>query len=176
MKLNRKIPAYLYRSILILGLVGIVVACSRKKNKWVNRNYHAMTTYYNILFNGNNALHDGIDQLNFSYFDDYWDILPIERMMKTGKETEYGKMINPDKHRRALPQRATPKKKKDSEKSKGQRNLRNSLAAGKPGNAGKMGGKNRQNTNRPNNANATNFPTNTNANGGFNNGRSNFLN
>lgn len=46
----------------------------------MSRNYHAVTTEYNTLYNGYNALNDGIETLNEAYKDDYWEILPIERM------------------------------------------------------------------------------------------------
>ncbi|MBU3820679.1 hypothetical protein KO566_01290 [Flavobacteriaceae bacterium XHP0103] len=39
-----------------------------------------MTAEYNTLFNGYNALEEGRANLNESYFDNYWEILPIERM------------------------------------------------------------------------------------------------
>lgn len=46
----------------------------------MNRNYHAITAEYNTLFNGYNALEAGRNSLNESYFDNYWEILPIERL------------------------------------------------------------------------------------------------
>tara|TARA_R110002096_G_scaffold111174_2_gene242732 strand:- start:5336 stop:7846 length:2511 start_codon:yes stop_codon:yes gene_type:complete len=58
----------------------LVISCSRKKDKFINRNYHAVTAEFNALYNGYNALEQGKSSLNSSYFDDYWDILPIERM------------------------------------------------------------------------------------------------
>jgi tetratricopeptide (TPR) repeat protein len=58
----------------------LVISCSRKKDKFINRNYHAVTAEYNALYNGYNALEQGKSALNASYFDDYWDVLPIERM------------------------------------------------------------------------------------------------
>jgi tetratricopeptide (TPR) repeat protein len=58
----------------------LVVSCSRKKDKFINRNFHAVTAEFNALYNGYNALEDGRQTLNASYADNYWDILPIERM------------------------------------------------------------------------------------------------
>jgi len=55
-------------------------SCSRKKNSFISRNYHAVTAEYNALYNGYNALNDGVTSLNESYQDNYWEILPIERM------------------------------------------------------------------------------------------------
>ncbi len=57
-----------------------MTSCSRKKDKFISRNFHAITAEYNALYNGYNALEEGRTNLNESYFDNYWDILPIERM------------------------------------------------------------------------------------------------
>ncbi|WP_446685089.1 type IX secretion system periplasmic lipoprotein PorW/SprE [Formosa undariae] len=54
--------------------------CSRKKDKFISRNYHAMSTEYNTLYNGNIALEEGRARLNDAYRDDYWNILPVERL------------------------------------------------------------------------------------------------
>ena len=70
---------FLYVSILGCLLFSLV-QCSTQKNKFVNRNFHAMGTYYNILYNGNLALKKGIDQENEKYQDYFHKILPIERM------------------------------------------------------------------------------------------------
>ncbi len=66
--------------ILLLLLVGSIAVCSRKNNTFVNRNWHAVTTEYNTLYNGNLSLEQGKEELNQNYADNYWDILPIERM------------------------------------------------------------------------------------------------
>ncbi len=69
------------KSILLIAIALIaLVSCSRKKNKFLSRNIHAVTAEYNTLFNGYNALEDGKSSLAESYQDDYWNILPIERM------------------------------------------------------------------------------------------------
>jgi len=54
--------------------------CSRKKDKFLNRKFHGVTTKYNVLYNGNVALEKGKNDLIQSFQDDYWHILPIERM------------------------------------------------------------------------------------------------
>ena len=55
-------------------------ACSTKKDAFINRNWHALNTKYNVLYNGNIAFEEGREQLNEAYQDDYWKILPVERM------------------------------------------------------------------------------------------------
>ncbi len=58
----------------------LIISCSRKKDKFINRNFHAVTAEYNTLYNGYLALEQGRKSLNDDYKDNYWDILPIERM------------------------------------------------------------------------------------------------
>lgn len=70
-----------FKTILFLLLATIlIVSCSRKKDKFISRNFHALTAEFNPIFNGNNALEAGKAGLNNSYFDNYWEVLPIERM------------------------------------------------------------------------------------------------
>ncbi|WP_417884639.1 tetratricopeptide repeat protein [Zunongwangia sp.] len=66
------------RAVLVLWVLVACIACSRKKNTFLNRNWHAVTTEYNTLYNGNLALTSGQSQLNSGYRDNYWDLLPIE--------------------------------------------------------------------------------------------------
>ncbi|MUP45151.1 hypothetical protein E0K83_05265 [Gramella sp. BOM4] len=68
------------RFALFLILSVSIFSCSRKKNSFVNRNYHAVTAEYNTLYNGNLALQQGREEINQNYADNYWDILPIERL------------------------------------------------------------------------------------------------
>jgi len=65
--------------LLILSMF-LALSCSRKKDKFINRNFHAVTAEFNPLFNGYNALELGKSALNDAYFDNYWEVLPIERM------------------------------------------------------------------------------------------------
>ena len=65
---------------LLFGFVGVLIACSTKKNTFINRNYHAVTTEYNVMYNGNLALDAGLAELTATYQDNFWEVLPIERM------------------------------------------------------------------------------------------------
>ncbi len=60
-------------------------ACSVKKDKFVNRNWHALNTKYNTLYNGNIAFEQGRETLNDTYQDDYFEVLPIERLEVSGE-------------------------------------------------------------------------------------------
>ena len=55
-------------------------SCSRKKDKFINRQYHALGTKYNVLYNGNIALQRGIDGVNNEFTENFWELLPVERM------------------------------------------------------------------------------------------------
>lgn len=57
-----------------------ITSCSRKKDTFINRNFHALGTKYNILYNGNIALEKGRETVDDASTDNYWELLPIERM------------------------------------------------------------------------------------------------
>jgi len=64
----------------IVGVLGLIVAaCSTTKDTFVNRSFHSITTEYNILYNGDLALEAGIQELEMLP-DNYWEILPVEKM------------------------------------------------------------------------------------------------
>ncbi len=62
----------------ILFLIATVLGCSTKKNRFLNRKYHAMTTEYNILYNGEIAFEKDWKEMQENYEDNYWNVLPIE--------------------------------------------------------------------------------------------------
>lgn len=62
----------------------------------MNRNWHAVTAEYNTLYNGNIALQLGIEELNSSYLDNYWQILPVERMHIRQNVLAPGENVNPN--------------------------------------------------------------------------------
>ncbi len=74
--MKTSITFFIGLSLLLLCLT----SCSRKKNNFVSRNYHALTARDNIMFNGFNALEKGKKEINQNYVDNYWEILPVERM------------------------------------------------------------------------------------------------
>lgn len=68
----------------ILFKIGLVLvlfwACSTKKDKFLNRNFQALNTKYNVLYNGGLALDAGLVNLKQNYTDNFWKVLPIERL------------------------------------------------------------------------------------------------
>jgi tetratricopeptide (TPR) repeat protein len=77
-----------YKYLLVGSIVVFLVACSTKKNTFISRNSHALSTKYNILYNGGLALDKGIVDLKSQYNDNFWEILPIERMQLAAEEEE----------------------------------------------------------------------------------------
>jgi TolA-binding protein len=71
MKYSRKTFIYL---MLFLALS----SCSVKKDTVISRNYHALTSYFNILFHGEEALEEGLQEIRDSYKDDWFHQLVIE--------------------------------------------------------------------------------------------------
>lgn len=63
-----------------LGCLCVLVACSTRNDTFLARNSHALSTKYNILYNGQIGLDKGIKGIEASNQDDFWDILPIEPM------------------------------------------------------------------------------------------------
>jgi len=68
---------------LYIGLFLFLIACSTKKNTFLSRNSHALSTEYNILYNGQIALDKGIEDVKQQNKDNFWELLPIERMQIT---------------------------------------------------------------------------------------------
>jgi tetratricopeptide (TPR) repeat protein len=63
-----------------ITFVLILVACSTKKDTFLARNSHALSTRDNILYNGQIGLDKGIKEIKTGSKDNFWKRLPIERM------------------------------------------------------------------------------------------------
>ncbi len=94
MSWGQKTVSTAYKACLLFVIISVALACSRKKDTWLSRNFHAMGAYYNILFHGDEALDNGIKQLHQNYTDNYWKILPIERIQRREDSTKYGEMVS----------------------------------------------------------------------------------
>ncbi|MEM6718310.1 MAG: hypothetical protein AAF611_03245 [Bacteroidota bacterium] len=70
----------LYTTVTLSVLGILLFSCSTRKDTFINRNFHSVTTKYNVLFNGKVAFEEGRNALMNAYIDNYWEILPIERM------------------------------------------------------------------------------------------------
>ena len=76
------------------GLLIFLIACSTKRNTWLSRNSHALSTKDNILYNGGIALDKGIEEVKLQNQDNFWEILPVERMQVTEDNLAPGKAKN----------------------------------------------------------------------------------
>lgn len=72
----------------------IMVACSTKKDTFLARKSHALSTKYNIDYNGQIALDKGVEDLKVSAKDNFWKLLPIERMQVKSESDEKSKNAN----------------------------------------------------------------------------------
>jgi tetratricopeptide (TPR) repeat protein len=72
------VKKYTQKIIVILILFVAAYSCSTKKDTVISRNFHAITTKFNVLFNGQEALNKGIEEINRGFKDDWFNRLPIE--------------------------------------------------------------------------------------------------
>ncbi|MDB2463553.1 tetratricopeptide repeat protein [Flavobacteriaceae bacterium] len=88
------------QSFLLLGLMLVVLgSCSRKKDTFVTRNFHAVTAEFNALYNGGEALIDGNEELTTNYRDNFWEVLPVERFEIKEAILKPGEKGNPNFNR-----------------------------------------------------------------------------
>ncbi len=65
------------RQILICLILFLLPACSTQKNTWSSRQYHALTTRYNVRFNGEEAFKKGMQQIEQAHVEDFTQPLMI---------------------------------------------------------------------------------------------------
>lgn len=74
----------------------MTTSCSRKKNKFLNRQWHSVGTTYNVLYNGVVSLEAGKAAVLSTFKDNYWELLPVEQMQIVGSTEAFVKAPNPD--------------------------------------------------------------------------------
>ncbi len=84
MKMGNK---YLSFFLFILFIL-LLSQCSTKRNTLINRNLHQLSTKYNVVFNGEEALKQELQQIHDSYHDNFFELLPVEQF-----EAEYKIML-----------------------------------------------------------------------------------
>ncbi len=80
---------------LPLTFVGLLFACSTQKDTFINRNHHALNTKFNVLHNGKMALEEGRQGLILTYTDNFWEVLPVERLEVSEEIQLSGEAKNP---------------------------------------------------------------------------------
>ena len=70
---------------VLLVLVGMMLSCSTTKKGLFNRQYHALTTKYNVLFNGKEAFAVGDAILGQAFEENFYELLPVEPINLRGE-------------------------------------------------------------------------------------------
>ena len=86
----------IFKYSIPVGFLVFLVACSTKKDSFLSRNSHALSTKYNILYNGQIGLDKGVEGIKSKSTDDFWKRLPIERMQIGDDPTSAEKTKNAD--------------------------------------------------------------------------------
>lgn len=66
------------KNLAFLLLFVMLVSCSTRKDAFLNKNFHALTTKYNVLFNGEQAFNKGLEEIKSKHQDNFWKRLDIE--------------------------------------------------------------------------------------------------
>ena len=90
MKINR------VKYAIPVGFLLFLVACSTRKDSFMSRNSHALSTKYNILYNGQVGLDKGVEGIKSKSTDNFWKRLPIERMQISDEPSSTDKTKNAD--------------------------------------------------------------------------------
>ena len=64
----------IYKSLGLVFLTVLIISCSSKKESFIS--LKPIKAKYNILFNGNLFLDEGVKKLEDLYIENYWEILP----------------------------------------------------------------------------------------------------
>ena len=64
-------------ALLSLAIAFLLTACSNQKNTFVSRHYHALTTHYNVFFNGKESLKAGKKKIEKGIEYNYTTVLPV---------------------------------------------------------------------------------------------------
>lgn len=89
------------KHLLTLGSIAVLLACSTKRDNYINRKWHSTNTKYNVLYNGNLAMQKGIADVKATYSDDFWDLLPLERIQVMPTEQKEGEVTKNTNFERA---------------------------------------------------------------------------
>ncbi|MEC5164802.1 tetratricopeptide (TPR) repeat protein [Flavobacterium sp. PL11] len=84
------------KQFLLLLFLVFVAACSTKKNTFLSRNSHALSTKYNILYNGGVGFDKGVQTIKSNNDDDFWQLLPPEKMQLKDEILSSSKPSNAD--------------------------------------------------------------------------------
>lgn len=75
--------AFGLRVLLATGFILFIISCSTTKDRFINREWQALNSKYNVLFNGEMAFDKAWTNLQNGYTENFWELLPIERFVPT---------------------------------------------------------------------------------------------
>lgn len=64
---------------MVFGVLALS-ACSTQKAQWTNIQYHNISCHYNVWWNGNESLKEGLEKLSKEAADDYTQVLPVYQL------------------------------------------------------------------------------------------------
>ena len=79
--------------IYFLLLLFILISCSTSKDRLINREYHKLTTKYNVLHNGKEAFNVGKKILENLYEDDFFNLISVEPIFLRGESIDNSTII-----------------------------------------------------------------------------------
>lgn len=85
-----------FKYFLAVLFLSFLIACSTKKDTFLARNSHALSTKLNILYNGQIALDKGVKGINDNTVENFWKRLPVEKMQVSDDVPVDGKTKNSD--------------------------------------------------------------------------------
>ncbi|MDB2491823.1 hypothetical protein N9W85_02415 [Flavobacteriaceae bacterium] len=68
-------------------------SCSTTKSGVLNKEYHTLTTKYNVLFNGKEAFAIGEQILEEAYEDNFYELIPIEPINLRGENIDESSIV-----------------------------------------------------------------------------------
>ncbi|MCQ2274451.1 MAG: tetratricopeptide repeat protein [Bacteroidales bacterium] len=68
------------RLAFAVAIAAIATSCSTQKANWTNVQFHNTTAHYNVWWNGNESLKQGLNMLQAQVKDDYTRILPVAKL------------------------------------------------------------------------------------------------
>ena len=70
------------------SIIFLILSCSTTKKGLMNREYHTLTTKYNVLFNGKEAFAIGEEILSEAFEDNFYELLPVEPINLRGESID----------------------------------------------------------------------------------------
>ncbi len=79
-------------TILFLFLIWVFSGCSTEKNTWATRTFHNINSHYNVYFNANESVKQGVLSIEKRIDDDFTRLLPIYK----SSSPSAGEMVKSD--------------------------------------------------------------------------------